>query len=184
MTQPRLATARLWLAPLGAADLDAVHALLTDSSVRRYLCDDIVLSREQVGGFVELSDRLFAEYGAGLWCVREREGQSGLAGLAGYFWFHDQLELLYALHPDRWGRGYATEASRAALAYGFDVCGFERAVTSTDAPNEASIRVMERLGLVLERRAVVDGLETLFYALDREAFVPGVDALDVVEDTA
>jgi ribosomal-protein-alanine N-acetyltransferase len=56
------------------------------------------------------------------------------------------LELYYGLDPAHWGRGYATEASRAVLRYGFDVLGLDAIPIRTDGPNAASVAVMERLG--------------------------------------
>ena len=53
---------------------------------------------------------------------------------------------------------------------------------STDAPNVASASVLEKAGLQLERRAVVDGLETHYYSLPRSAFQPVGQLLMLVED--
>ena len=170
MSRPSLVTARLRLDPFAGVDVDEVHALLAEPAVRRYLCDDVVMPREQVAGFVDVSDRLFEEYRAGLWCVRLSDGRR-IVGLAGFFWLHDQLELLYALLPELWGKGLATESAREVVRFGFDLCGLEVVIASTDAPNVASVGVMERLGMRFDRREVVDGLDTLFYTLSRAAFV-------------
>jgi RimJ/RimL family protein N-acetyltransferase len=50
-----------------------------------------------------------------------------------------------------WGRGLATEAGRAFVDFGFGVLGLKRIVTTVDTRNAASVRVLEKLGFVVER---------------------------------
>jgi ribosomal-protein-alanine N-acetyltransferase len=184
VTAPALVTPRLRLEPIRPRDVDALHALLVDPHVRRYLCDDEIFDRDRVAGFVELSERLFEEHGAGLWAVREHGDARCLAGIAGYFWFHEGLELLYALEPAHWGMGYATEATAASIGFGFDRLAFDRIVASTDAGNVASVDVLERVGMRLDRREVVDGLDTIFYVVERSAFDRSRAPFDVVAEGA
>ncbi len=66
---------------------------------------------------------------------------------------HRQGDVGYALHPDLWGHGYATEALRRVLAFGFKNLGLERIWAIADSRNEASWRVMERAGM--EREGVM-----------------------------
>jgi RimJ/RimL family protein N-acetyltransferase len=60
---------------------------------------------------------------------------------------HRQGEIGYLIHPDYHGRGYATEAARAALRLGFEQFQMHRIVARCDARNEPSYRVMEKLGM-------------------------------------
>lgn len=165
-------TRRLRLRPLEPADRDALHDLWTTPEVRRYLFDDEIVSRERVALEIEGSGTTFARSGWGLWAVLPREDPSPLIGFCGYREFYDppQVQLLYGLDPRWWGRGLATEAARAMIRYGFEELGMERIVAATDAPHQASVRVMERCGLRFEKRTTIDGLNTLFYTLDRDAF--------------
>ena len=83
------------------------------------------------------------------------------AGFVG--WFHlrppkqdgplrpDDLELGYRLHRECWGLGLATEGGRKLLQYAFDQVNAPRVTAATLAANAAAIRVMEKLGLTLER---------------------------------
>jgi RimJ/RimL family protein N-acetyltransferase len=57
------------------------------------------------------------------------------------------------------------------LKYGFDQLALDRIEASTDGPNTASVRVMERLGLSFSQRVELEGKETIFYAITREAFL-------------
>jgi RimJ/RimL family protein N-acetyltransferase len=57
------------------------------------------------------------------------------------------VEVGWRLARDAWGQGYATEAARAALSYGFDVLGLDAIVSFTATTNAPSIAVMQRLGM-------------------------------------
>jgi ribosomal-protein-alanine N-acetyltransferase len=94
---------------------------------------------------------------------------SAPAGFCGFRYIDDapDIELLYGLLPDYWGQGLATEAARAALAYGFDAALFTRVYVRTDVPNRASVRVMERLGMKFERETRLAARPTLIYSLTR-----------------
>jgi Acetyltransferase (GNAT) domain len=61
----------------------------------------------------------------------------------------------------------ATEASNCAIRYGFEVLDFGKIEASTDVANAASVRVLQKLGMSFRRRAVLDGLDTVFYTLLR-----------------
>jgi ribosomal-protein-alanine N-acetyltransferase len=77
--------------------------------------------------------------------------------------------LLYGLWPAWWGTGLATETGQAVLRYAFGL-GHESVEAATDPPNVASIRVMERLGMSFHKRDKLNGLDTVFYRLTRDAF--------------
>lgn len=159
-------TPRLILCPPEPGDLDALHALVTDPGVRRYLFDDQIVEREVVGGIIERSQAQHRDEGHGLWLAHLRQGGQ-LAGFTGFWYFRDppELELLYALAPANWGKGLATELATAMLRHGFETLGFASITGSTDAPNTASCRVMERAGMTLTRRATIDSKPTVFYTI-------------------
>jgi RimJ/RimL family protein N-acetyltransferase len=116
--------------------------------VRRWLWDGLVITRAQAAEVVESSLATFASRRFGFWTIEPAGGSSllGVAGLRPLEETPEDVELFYGLEPEHWGRGYATEASRAVLAHGFAV-GLPRVLVRTDGPNLASVRVMERLGL-------------------------------------
>ncbi|HZY65266.1 MAG TPA: GNAT family protein [Rubrobacteraceae bacterium] len=74
--------------------------------------------------------------------------------------------------PLVWGTGHRSLA-RAVMRYAFEDLRFAEIVASTDAPNGASIRVMERLGMEFEKRITTGGLDTVYYKTERERFRPG-----------
>ncbi len=164
----RLLTSRATLQPLGLADTDLVHAIWTHPDVRRYLCDGRLVSMQQSRDWLAASARNFAVRGFGLWGVQLDEG--ALAGVVGCQRWpgSDEPELMYALRPEWWGQGLATETTQAVLAYVFERLGQPMAVAATDPPNAASIRVLDRLGMLFAERLVLHGRDTLVYRLSRE----------------
>jgi ribosomal-protein-alanine N-acetyltransferase len=157
---------RLSLTPIGTADMTVLHRLWVDERVRRFLWDGKIVPLEQTKDIVERNIRLFEEYGYGIWGVREHDFIE-LVGFAGYWHFHtpSSLELLFGVASDHWNRGIATEASHCVIRYGFEVLDFHSINASTDVSNTASVRVLEKIGMSFQRRAVTDGLDTVFYSL-------------------
>ena len=166
-------TARLHMRPFAPADLDDLHQLLTDPQVRRYLCDDQIVSRQWVKTEIGSSIKCFQTYGFGLWSVFHRK-ENILIGLCGFRFFYEppELQLIYAMAPIYWSQGLATEAARAMLRYGFEELKFTRITTSADAPNAASLRVMEKAGMTFEKRVLSEGLDLVYHALMREDYHP------------
>ncbi|HYO29375.1 MAG TPA: GNAT family protein, partial [Thermomicrobiales bacterium] len=146
-----IVTERLLLRPFAAADLDALAAIQSRPEVARYLYWK-PRPRAEVAGALERrleQTRIEAEGDALVLAVVVRETDT-LVGDVLLWWRsaeHRQGEVGYVFHPDHAGRGYATEASRAALRLGFEDLGLHRIVARCDARNGASARVMERLGM-------------------------------------
>ena len=143
-----IASARLVLRPVHSTEAAELHALLVHEDVRRYLTDGVAMSCAWVEGIIRASAVSFSERGLGLWSAREH-GAPLIIGLTGFrdFYTPPVFELLYALRPSHWHRGFATEMAQAAVDYAFRHTGLRAVRASTDAPNQASIRVLERLGM-------------------------------------
>jgi ribosomal-protein-alanine N-acetyltransferase len=80
-------------------------------------------------------------------------GEARLIGTCGFLtWVPQQgrAEIAYALHRGYWNRGYATEAVRAVLAFGFATMDLVRIQATCKVANPASARVMEKAGMVYE----------------------------------
>jgi len=165
-----LLTSRLSLRPLALSDGDKLHQLWTQPAVRRFLWDDRVIPPAQTRDIIRRSGALFAEKGFGLWGLFPVLAPSGLLGFGGYWYFRDppDLELIIGLAPDRWGQGLASEAGQTLLAHAFDRLLFTRVQGSTDTANLPSVRLMDRLGMQFIKRAVLDGLDTVFYEITME----------------
>ena len=172
-TPLEIQTQRLRLRPYAEADVDALHALWIDPEVRRWLRDDKVISREEAKQEVRDAIARFRTHGFGEWIVEPR-GEPRPIGFCGFRFVAGtpEIEILYGLAPDCWGRGLATEASRAVLGFGFEQCGLSRVTGNADVPNAASVRVLEKLGMGFERREQRGDLDLVFYGLAREDFRP------------
>ena len=177
-----IATQRLRLRPIRGRDLSQIHQIWTGASVRRYLWDDEVITRDRAKQEIDHSMKLFGSDGFGLWVLLPKRGESMPAGpharqmLIGFCELRfieesSNVELIYGLDPAHWGKGYATEASKAVLHGAFEVHKLEQVLARTDFPNKASVRVMERLGMQFVERSMVNGLNTLTYAISRKQFV-------------
>jgi ribosomal-protein-alanine N-acetyltransferase len=163
---PRLITSRLSLRPLTALDLDVIHAVWTSAGVRRFLFDDDILSLSRTREMLERNVRLFDEDRLGLWGGWS-SSDARLIAFGGFWYFRDppELELVYGVVEDEWGRGYATEVGGALVAHAFGPLRMSRIRASTDAGNRASVRVLEKLGFQFVREAFVGKAETRFYEL-------------------
>lgn len=117
----------------------------------------------------ELVDRFlahWAEHGYGMWHFAERDGgdfvgQVGLqqANVEG----ERVVEIGWTLLSGQWGKGYATEAARSVLELGSGPLGIDEIVSFTLPHNQASRRVMEKIGLAYDRDFVHVGLPHVLY---------------------
>lgn len=169
-----LVTGRTLLRPFHLDDASELLELFQHPDVRRYLLDDQIVPMEWLEEEIEGSSRRFEGASAGLWSVR-LAGDSCVVGFVGFREFFDppQLQLLYGLHPDVWGRGIATEVSAHVCRLGFDELGFTEILAAIDTPHDASRAVLERLGFRETHRTKGDApLGTTFFRLDPDEAVP------------
>ena len=176
-----LETERLVLRRFTADDVDNLVELDGDPDVMRYLNGGKPTPREEIEqetlpwfmGYYTRSE------GYGFWVAIEKDTGAFLG------WFHfrpydgspaDEPELGYRLRKEAWGKGYATEGSRALVQKGFLELGVRRVVAFTYGENTASRRVMEKAGLTLVRtfRMTPQQLEEILGVTDPTIF-PGDD---------
>jgi RimJ/RimL family protein N-acetyltransferase len=174
-----LETARLRLRPFEAGDLEALYEIHADEANARFLYND-PRSRDEVRDLLERrrSGTGVADEGDRLTAAVVVVASGDLVGDLSLFWVsreHRQGEIGFVFHPAHQGRGYATEAARPFLAFGFERLGLHRIVGRTEARNTASARVLEKLGMRREAHLVenewVKGewqSELVYALLDRE----------------
>jgi ribosomal-protein-alanine N-acetyltransferase len=83
------------------------------------------------------------------------------------------VELGYTLSKDVWGKGLATEAALASVAFGFERLRLPRIVAIAHPPNRASRRVMEKVGMRFERQGPYQDVECVWYAIGRDDYLAG-----------
>ena len=164
-----LQTDRLILRRLRESDFDAYAEMCADPEVMRYLGDGQPLTRPLAWRNLAMMVGHWSLRGYGLWAVEERS--SGvLVGRIG-FWNPEGwpgFELGWTLRRSFWGRGYATEAARAALEFAFTRLGQARVISLIHPQNAASIRVALRLGERLVDSTEVLGKPAMVYRITRE----------------
>jgi RimJ/RimL family protein N-acetyltransferase len=145
-------TPRLAFREMTPDDLDDMAALLGDPEVMRYYPHP--KSRDEALAWIAWNQRLYREYGVGLWLLTLREGGEfvGDCGLTPQqIEGADEIEVGYHVRAAFQGRGLATEAAAACRDYARDVLGVDRLIAIIDPGNRPSQRVAEKLGLVAER---------------------------------
>jgi RimJ/RimL family protein N-acetyltransferase len=148
---PRLHGERVLMREWVPNDLEPFAALNTDPRVMEHYPSP--LTRAESDAFVR--ERIvprFARHGFGLWAVEVPEVAPfiGYVGLSVHTFeaeFTPCVEIGWRLAFPYWGNGYATEAARVAIAFGFEETGLDEIVSFTAPGNRRSIAVMERLGM-------------------------------------
>lgn len=179
-----LETRRLILRPWSPVDAEAAFRIYGDPEV-------VGMMEGQPDSSVEVTrenlvNRVMAhheEHGFGMWAVEEKVtgeviGNCGLKYLDG----GPEIEVGYHFAREAWGKGYATEAARACVEYGFNKLGLHRIVGVVLPSNVRSQRVLENAGLVRRGMGHYYGKDLLYYVAERPsgstgATKPGVGPL-------
>ena len=168
-------TARLVLRPPTHGDLDWVLENMNTPAVMRHLGG--VRLAATVAERLTLDVAAFAETGSGRWILwlRDENRRIGRCGLfrvssqAAPETLRGQAEIGWTLAEAFWGNGYAAEAARAVLDFGFGSLGLPVIFAQTSESNNASTRLMERLGL--ERMPALDYVDPDYPAADNPTTV-------------
>jgi len=143
-------TERLLLRGWRAEDRAPFAEIGADAEAMRHYPS--ILTRAESDACMERYEREWAREGFGKWAVEipgvaAFAGSVGLATLSFEASFTPCVEIGWRLAREHWGRGYATEAARAAIEDGFTRARLDEIVAFTVPANTRSIRVMERLGM-------------------------------------
>jgi shikimate kinase/RimJ/RimL family protein N-acetyltransferase len=161
-----LATERLVLRRFQESDVDNLVELDSDPRVMRYLTGGKPTPRERIQkrvlpNMINDNDRV---PGCGCWAAIEKSTGTFI----GWFALHapeggsgEEAELGYRLRAEAWGKGYATEGSRAVIHKAFTEHGITRVFAQTMAVNQPSRRVMERLGMTHTRTLHLEWIDPL-----------------------
>lgn len=149
---PTLATARLRLRAPGRGDAAALLGILGDPEVTRYHNMPTLTTLAEARAALERLRRRHAAREAVRWAI-ELAGTGELIGTAGLLRLdaeHRRAELGYEIARRWWGRGLATEAAAAIVRYGFRTLRLHRIEAGVLPGNDASVRVLRKLGFVEE----------------------------------
>ena len=164
-----LETERLLLREFDEADVVPFYLMGSDPAVLRYTGDPAGGLKSMQQALEVLRSRPLADYrkyGYGRWaCVLKANAE--VIGFAGLKYLPDlrEVDIGYRLLPAYWGRGLATEASRAVLDYGRTRLDLERVIGLVDPANVASVRILEKLGLTPDGEVQFDGKRYARYVI-------------------
>ena len=140
-----ITTTRLELRRFAESDTQAYTEIITNPDVTRYLGSGRDCSKEDALKFLARYESVWDE-GYGIFAVTE-QASSNLIGYCGIRKIPDgRVELLYAYAPLAWGKGYATEAGKAVLAYAREHFELSKVIAMSYPQNAGSIGVIKKLG--------------------------------------
>jgi RimJ/RimL family protein N-acetyltransferase len=168
-------TEQLLLRPMTVNDVDELVALHAHPEVSRFVGAP---DREQALQWLRDDERQWAERGYGRLAVLEPHGDRFLGRVGLNYWPQfNETEVGWTLRPEAWGHGYATEAARACVHWGFKKFGFEYLVAMIPPDNARSLRVAERLGMTPLREDVVYDTPVIVHAVDRPTWTARLPAV-------
>lgn len=184
MTQPFpvIETKRLVLRGMRDSDLAPFAAMNADARVMEYFPSP--MTNDESDAMVCRIDEHFAVHGHSFWMV-EAPAVADFIGIAGLLvpafaaHFTPSVEIGWRFAHAYWGNGYATEAARTLLEFGFNRAGLDEIVSFTVPANERSRRVMARIGMThdpaddFDHPTLLDGdplRRHVLYRLDRDAW--------------
>jgi len=167
-----LRTERLSLTDLVTADFVSTFAMDTNEQVMKYIGGAETRSFDDYSAFIAQRLSLWIAERFHMWAMR-LHGSEHFLGWVMIKPIRDtqHVEVGYRMLPSSWGKGYATEATRAVLAYGFNVAGFAELTAVTHPDNAASQHVLTKAGLARDGTLnYYDGGEIPFFRLTKQDY--------------
>jgi [ribosomal protein S5]-alanine N-acetyltransferase len=167
----RVETMRMVCERLEPGHLDEIRVLMCDPRVATTLMPSgkPPSERELIASHAE-KIRHWDRHGFGLWLLRDHASGEmlGRGGLQ-HTWAtgRDEIEVGWAIVPERWGQGLATELALASIDAAFGQLDLPEVIAYTLPSNRASRRVMEKTGFGFDREIVASGLPHVLYRLRR-----------------
>jgi len=163
-------TERLTLRRLETGDAEFILALLNDPSFLRFIGDKGVRTVDDAREYIVNGPvASYERFGFGLYLTERKDDgvPIGICGLLKREALKD-VDVGFAFLPQFWSKGYAFESASAVMAYGRNVLGLTRIVAITSPHNEASMRLLEKLGMKFESmvRLSEDSAEIRLFASD------------------
>lgn len=171
---PRIETERLLLRPITEDDLGVWTRLVWgDPEVMKYHNASPLTPEERAARTLAWHARNWSELGCGGLLIIDKRTETvfgdcylGPADEAG------EIELGYSIGQDYWGRGIATEASKAMVRFGFERAGLERIAGFAMPVNVGSWRVLEKAGFTYERDDFLFSLDVRCFAIEVDEYEP------------
>lgn len=159
-----LETKRLALRTWTLEDSPAALQIWGDSEVMQFVgkpLENIEAARRVLTNAIAAQDK----HGICLWAAVEKRSRK-IVGCCGFHKLQDGLELVYHFIPQFWGKGYATEAAQACLAYGFGKLNAAKIIATLNPENGASARVLEKIGMKYKGFIEIEGAKEKHYEIN------------------
>ena len=160
-----LETERLILRNWTLEDAPKLFEICADADVMKYLGTGKPYETiEQANDFLRWAENYQEENGFCRWAILLKKDEQ-IIGSCGFARPHgtEEIELGYLLAKKFWGKGFATEATRACLQYGFEKLKFIETIAITDLENVASQKVLEKIGFTKRGIEKIDDEDNLIY---------------------
>ncbi len=174
MDIPTIETPHLVLRAWTAEDASGLHDILQEDGILQYFPNPNPPPRSKADDYIAHQLAHWQLYGYGHWAVVARD-DGRVVGWNGLEYLPElgETEVAYLLSRGVWGRGYATEAARAAVEYGFDTAGLAAIIGLVHPENAGSVRVLEKCGMTFADRLTLWGLDMSRYRVDRASYEQG-----------
>jgi [ribosomal protein S5]-alanine N-acetyltransferase len=161
-------TPRLILRQFNESDVEPLLSFLGDPEVMRFSITGPETREDIQTRYLPGCLKRYSRDGLGQWAVVRKSdgtciGECGicLQKVDG----ESEFEISYRMRRDCWGSGLATEAAQACRDYGFKQAGLRRLISIIESENTASIRVAEKMGMTLEKKASFHNIPVLIYSV-------------------
>jgi len=160
-------TDRLLLREFILDDAEKFYQLNLNPNVIRYTGNAAFKSIDEAKSFLENYNDYKAN-GYGRWAVINKKSNEfiGWCGLK-YGELENETDIGFRFFEEEWNKGYATESAAACLKYGFEVLKLNRIIGRAMKENKASIKVLEKIGLVYETDCMFENKEAVIYKIEK-----------------
>jgi ribosomal-protein-alanine N-acetyltransferase len=165
---PTIQTGRLTLRGLQPGDAGRLLEIFQTEGMLRYFPGPGTAGPERIERFITRQQEHWQKYGYGNWGIVP-PGEEQVAGWVGLQFVPelDETEVGFMVDKALWGRGYATEAGRASLRFGFEHFDLEHIIALVHPENLASRRVIEKCGLAFVETLQLWGMELMRHRIER-----------------
>jgi len=160
-------TDRLLLREFILDDAEKFYQLNLNPNVIKYTGNAAFKSIEEAKSFLENYND-YKTNGYGRWAVINKESNEfiGWCGLK-YGELENETDIGFRFFEEEWNKGYATESAIACLKYGFEVLKLNRIIGRAMKENAASIKVLEKIGLIYETNCTFENKEAVIYKIEK-----------------
>lgn len=151
-------------------DIDSYAAILGQKDVGKWLPKRDAYNYDEAVGMIKFFTDHWERNGFGTWALTTKDGT--LLGHMGLNLYPDlkEVEVLYALGEESWGKGYAFEGAKASVQYAFQELNCEKLIGLTKPDNKASQNVLEKLGMKHTNDIHWRGMDLYYFELFKHDF--------------